>query len=79
MQSLDVKDAALTDVIAGVRRGDEITLFDDGRAIARVVPLLPRSLDASFRLGLLEGQARIPSDWKELGRSEIEEEFYGKE
>ena len=79
MLSVEVKDAELTELLAGVRRGEEITLLDGGMAVARVVPVAQKPLDASFRLGLLEGQARIPANWKELGRKEIEEEFYGKE
>ena len=75
MLSVEVKDAELTELLAGVRRGEEITLLDGGMA----VPVAQKPLDASFRLGLLEGQARIPANWKELGRKEIEEEFYGKE
>ena len=68
-------------LLARLETGESMVIELDGKAIATLSPL-PKpttALPASMRLGLLEGQGSVPENWKELGREEIEREFYGEE
>ncbi len=81
--TIDEAQHDLPKLVARVEQGETIVLERDGKAVGQLGPVSTAELpegtkDASFRLGMLEGQARIPENWKELGRQEIEEEFYGK-
>ena len=81
MQTVDIQDAAqhLSEIVMQVQNGETFVLTQSGEAVAQVSPVQKKKLDVSRRIGLLEGQGSIPENWKELGRKEIEEDFYGKE
>lgn len=81
MQTVDVQDAArhLSEIVLQVQQGETVVLMQSGKAVAQVSPVQEPKLPVSRRIGLLEGQGSVPENWKELGRKEIEEEFYGKE
>ena len=81
MQTMEIADAAqhLPEIVTRVQQGETVVLMQSGRAVAQVSAVEKRKGDVSRRIGLLEGQAKIPENWKDLGREEIEEDFYGTE
>lgn len=60
--------------------GESFTQSKDGEEIGKLEPSKrkrPTSEQVSNRSGLLAGQAKIPDDWKEIARDDIEAYFGG--
>ncbi len=68
-------------LLARLRDGETVLLEHEGMAVATLapVPAAKPNIDLSRRLGFLVGKGSVPDNWKELGREEIEREFYGEE
>ena len=69
----------LPDVLLRVRQGETLVILDRGEVIAPLGPVARPKRPVSDRLGLLEGEAKISDNWKELSREEIEADFRGTE
>lgn len=81
MESVNMHEAKthFSKLVARVQQGESVLIAKAGRAVARIVPVEPEQKSRLPRLGFLQGQGHVPLDWKELGREELEEDFYGKE
>ena len=79
--SADEVQHHLPSLLERLQTGESMVIERDGEAVATLSPPpKPKTaLPASMRIGLLEGQGSVPENWKELGREEIELEFYGEE
>lgn len=68
----------LSKLIEKAERGEETIIARAGKPAAKLVPIRPVK-PAKRKLGFLAGQGfKVPGDFNEWGRKEIEEMFYGK-
>ncbi len=68
-----------------VQKGEVFVIAQDGKPLGRLEPVrasvdmpAPVELNGKRRFGFLEGQIKVPDDFNEMVRDEIEEMFYGK-
>jgi prevent-host-death family protein len=66
----------LSKLIEQVESGEvaEIIIARNGKPVARLAPLKERH-DVKRRLGFLEGEFKVPDDFDDIGRDEIERLF----
>jgi antitoxin (DNA-binding transcriptional repressor) of toxin-antitoxin stability system len=55
-----------------------VVIAKAGKPIAKLVPLEPKEIDASRRLGFLKGPFKVPDDFDTMMADEIAEMFNGK-
>ena len=81
MESVNMHEAKthFSKLVARAQQGESILIAKAGRPVARIVPVEPDQKSRLPRLGFLKGQGHVPLNWKELGREEIEEDFFRKE
>ena len=73
VQDDDMRLLELANVAAG---GEDVVLVRDGKPFARIINNNP----LGRRFGFLEGYGfKVPEDFNELGREEIEKMFYGED
>ncbi|MBY0421121.1 MAG: type II toxin-antitoxin system prevent-host-death family antitoxin [Parvularculaceae bacterium] len=67
----------LSRLVEAIEKGevDEIIIARNGKPAARLTALEKRS--TAPRLGFLEGEFKVPDDFDDMGREEIEKLFYG--
>lgn len=58
--------------------GETVIIARAGKPVAKIVPLDKPVVDASRRIGFMEGQFKVPDDFDTMMQDEIEEMFYGK-
>ncbi len=75
--TVDQTEINVEQLVNRVVHGEIILLAKDGKAIARVTPVVERVPHP--RLGFLKGKGTLPANWKDIGREEIEREFYGED
>ena len=75
---VSVAQANLRDVIERARGGENVTLVDQGRAVARVLPILDERAAAKppRRLGVAEGKFVVPDDFDAPLPDDVLELFY---
>lgn len=63
-----------------IDRGETLVLEEDGVSIGTLYPTRPSTQQTKAKrvLGGLEGTMKVPDDFDEMMRDEIEEMFYGK-
>ena len=75
--SIQEVESDLQGVLRRIRGGEEVVLEENGVPFGKVTPVIAKKRDISNRIGLLEGQAVIPDDWKEIAKDDIEAHFGG--
>ena len=69
----------LSKLLARVLRGEEFVIAKAGKPVARVVPYEDPPARQKKRIGLLKDAGfKVPDNFDEIGREEIEAMFYGK-
>lgn len=80
MQTLTIAEAGqqFARLMEQVEQGEVIQITNGDKPVGRLVPIDPM-IPVHPRIGFLQGQGHVPLNWKELGREEIEADFYGDE
>jgi antitoxin (DNA-binding transcriptional repressor) of toxin-antitoxin stability system len=75
--SVDKAQEDFSGLVSRVEQGETIVLERDGKPVGQFGPVtaLPKK---KRELGFLVGKIRVPDDFDEMMRDEIEEMFYGK-
>lgn len=68
----------LSKLIDRASKGESFIIARAGKPLVKVVPLEEPAAKPRRRLGFLNGMYKIPHNFKDIGREEIEEMFYGK-
>lgn len=69
----------LSKLLARVLRGEEFVIAKAGKPVARVVPYENAPARQKKRIGLLKDAGfKVPDNFDEIGREEIEAMFYGQ-
>ena len=68
----------LSRLIDKAAKGEPFIIARAGKPMVRVVPIEEPEKKLVRRIGFLKGVYTIPDNFKEIGREEIEEMFYGK-
>ena len=78
MRTVNIHEAKthLSRLVEQAARGEPFIIAKAGKAIVKVVPLELSETDTGRRLGFLKGELRIPEDFDEMGREEIERLFH---
>ena len=79
--SIEQIEGDIHNLLARVKEGETILIEEDGQLFGSLVPVQQVSapVDPARRIGFLVGRGNVPANWKDLGREEIEREFYGEE
>jgi len=78
--TVNIHDAKtqLSKLIEQVERGEEVVIARAGKPVVRLTRLQPKA--KKRELGFLSGyNFKVPDDFNEMGREEIENMFYGEE
>ena len=81
MTTVNIHEAKthLSRLLAGVVRGEEFIIAKAGKPLAKVVPFEDPQTEKTSRFGFLKNAGlKVPDNFDELGREEIEVMFYGK-
>ena len=80
METYNVHQAKthLSKLIDKAAKGEPFIIARAGKPLVKVVPIEEPEKKPIRRLGFLKGVYTIPDNFKEIGREEIEEMFYGK-
>lgn len=63
-----------------LHRGEAVALEENGIKLGTILPEPSQTPESKQRIfGGLEGKIRVPEDFDEMMREEIEEMFYGKQ
>ena len=68
----------LSKLIAAAVAGEPFVIAKAGKPLVTVTAVETEPSPKKRRTGFLAGKIDVPEDFKELGRAEIEEMFYGK-
>lgn len=79
MRTVDVEELRtdLSRLLDQAAAGDGVIIARAGQPVAQLVPFGPPSAGRASRLGVMAGQGRVPDDFDEIGRGEIERMFAG--
>lgn len=79
MRTIDVEDLKtnLSRLLDQAAAGDGVIIARAGQPLAQLVPLGPPLPGRTSRLGVMAGQGRVPDNFDEIGRGEIERMFAG--
>ena len=79
VKSVSIHEAAvqLTQLLELVLKGDSFIITNDGKPIAKVVPLNVPTGQAVSRLGFMAGKGQVPANFDRMGQAEIEAMFLG--
>ena len=69
----------LSKLVSRAAKGEEFVIARAGKPLVKLVPLHPPARSGLSRLGFLEGKIKVPDDFDDMGRSEIERAFEGRE
>lgn len=80
MATVNIHDAKthLSRLVERAANGETVVIAKAGKPMAKLVPLDEAKIDTSKRLGFLQGQFKMPDDFKGFMKDEIEDMFYGK-
>lgn len=67
----------LSRLVDAAAKGEPFIIAKAGKPLVTVTAIAAEST-ASRRLGFMEGQFKVPDDFDEMGREEIEAMFYGE-
>jgi prevent-host-death family protein len=79
MQTVNIHDAKTNFsklIERAVTRGEGFIIARAGKPLVKVVPL-EQTDRPKRRIGFMKGRIKVPDDWKEIGREEIEALFEG--
>jgi len=81
MKTFNIHEAKthLSRLVDEAAKGEPFIIAKAGKPLVQVTALTKQSKPKIQRLGFLEGQFKVPDDFDELGRDEIEEMFGVKE
>ncbi len=81
MKTFNIHEAKthLSRLVDEAANGEPFIIAKAGKPLVQVTALAKQSQPKVQRLGFLEGQFKVPDDFDELGRDEIEEMFGVKE
>ncbi len=68
----------LSKLIDKAAKGEPFIIARAGKPLVKVVPIDEPEKKPVRRIGFMKGMFEIPDNFKEIGREEIEEMFYGK-
>ena len=79
MQTFNIHEAKthLSRLVDSASRGESFIVAKAGKPLVRVSPLDALSAGQQCRMGFLKGCFKVPDDFDELGRKEIEALFGG--
>ena len=79
MRTIDVEELKtdLSRLLDQAAAGDGVIIARAGQPVAQLVPLCAPPARRTSRLGVMAGQGRVPDDFDEIGRGEIERMFAG--
>ncbi|HEX4651675.1 MAG TPA: type II toxin-antitoxin system prevent-host-death family antitoxin [Granulicella sp.] len=81
MKTVDIHEAKahLAQLVESAAQGESFVIADAGKPLVQVTAIEPQvtRLSAAKRIGFLEGQFKIPEDFDEMGREEIQRLFEG--
>jgi len=79
MKTIDVREAKahFSSLVESAAKGMGFIIAKDGKPMVKVVPLDPPAAGRQRRLGFLEGWIKVPDDYDDIGRMEIERTFEG--
>jgi prevent-host-death family protein len=77
MRTFNIHEAKthLSRLIDQAARGEAFVIAKAGKPLVKVVPLDRTERPGRRRLGFMAGEIRIPDDFNEMGRREIEKLF----
>lgn len=77
MRTFDIDEARthLSRVIDEAARGEAFVIAKAGKPMVKVVPLSLAETRGRRRLGFMAGEIRMPDDFDETGRTDIEKLF----
>ncbi len=81
MTTVNIHEAKthLSKLLARVLAGEEIVIAKAGKPLARVLPYDNALAQRKKRIGFLKNAGfKVPDNFDEIGREEIEAMFYGK-
>jgi prevent-host-death family protein len=80
MQTVNIHEAKthLSRLLEKVSHGESFVIAKAGRPLAKVVPLNAPTTAQMKRLGFMAGEFRVPDDFDQMSRKEIEKLFVGK-
>jgi prevent-host-death family protein len=75
--SVDEAQARFSDLLDLIAVGEEVLITDKGEPVAKLVPVLPTEQKSRKRqLGSSKGEFKIPDDFNDPLRKEIEDLFW---
>lgn len=80
MQTVNIHDAKtnLSKLVErAATRGEGFIIARAGKPLVKVVPL-EQAERPKRRIGFMKDRVKVPDDWKEIGRAEIETLFEGE-
>jgi len=81
MKTVDIHEAKvhLAQLVESAAQGELFVIADAGKPLVQVTAVEPQAthISAAKRIGFLEGQFKIPEDFDEIGREEIQRLFEG--
>jgi antitoxin (DNA-binding transcriptional repressor) of toxin-antitoxin stability system len=77
MRTVNMHEAKthLSRLVEQAANGESFVIAKGGKAMVKVVPLETTPLR---RTGFMQDELTVPDNFKEIGRNEIEQMFYGK-
>lgn len=80
MQTVNIHQAKtqLSRLIAAAVRGDSFIISKAGKPLVKVTGLDAAPRAPARRLGFLAGQMRVPDEFDQMGKADIEKLFSGK-
>ena len=81
MRSINIHYAKthLSRLVEEAARGEAFVIAKAGKPTVKVVPLEPKKVDTSKRLGFLRGRITVPDDFDTFMQDEIVAMFYGED
>jgi len=79
MQTVNIHKAKthLSRLVEEAAKGESFIIAKAGKPMVKVVPIdAPKVMK---RIGFMKGRIKVPDDFDEMGREEIEKMFYGEE
>ena len=81
MKTVDIHEAKvhLAQLVESAAQGEPFVIADASKPLVQVTAVEPQAthISAAKRIGFLEGQFKIPEDFDEIGREEIQRLFEG--
>ncbi len=79
MEIIDIREARihLSRLVDAAAKGKPFIIAKAGKPLVKVVSLATREEIAKRRIGFMDGQMKVPDDFDEMFREEIEKMFYG--